>query len=166
MIDAVDVLILLTLHYLADFECQNDWMANNKAKSWRALSAHVGVYTMVLTAGMLAWASISLIPASVFPIRMVEVIGWQGIAAFAVATFVTHFVTDAVTSRITSRLWFFKQEPGLWKCVSADSYGTCIDNPWMPVVGGNLRHRFFCVIGFDQLIHAWTLTLTWAVVTG
>jgi hypothetical protein len=163
VIDAVDVLILLTLHYLADFECQTDWMATNKSKSWRALSAHVGVYTLVLTAGMLAWASISLIPASVFPIRLVEVIGWPGMVAFAVATFVTHFVTDAVTSRVASRRWFFTfvlagknwrtLGPGVQR--EEEAFYVDIGDP----------HRYFCWIGLDQLIHAWTLTLTWAWVT-
>ena len=43
-----------------------------------------------------------------------------------------HFVTDAITSRITSRLW--KE--------------------------GKV-HQFFCVIGFDQLIHTTCLTGKW-----
>lgn len=50
---------------------------------------------------------------------------------FALITFVLHTLTDAVTSRITSYLWQ-EQE----------------------------RHWFFVVIGADQLIHYWTLILT------
>lgn len=44
----------------------------------------------------------------------------------------THFVTDFVTSRISAIL--YQQDK---------------------------RHEFFCVIGLDQLIHAWTLILSW-----
>ena len=47
-------------------------------------------------------------------------------------TYCTHFVTDAITSRINSRLW---QQGRV--------------------------HGFFVGVGADQLIHAWTLTLTW-----
>lgn len=49
-------------------------------------------------------------------------------------TFITHFITDAITSRMTSGL-FIKGK----------------------------YHEFFLVIGFDQLIHQFTLaaTLAW-----
>lgn len=44
-----------------------------------------------------------------------------------------HFVTDYITSRMTSYYW--KKEE---------------------------RHKFFVTIGFDQLVHAVTLIVTWA----
>ena len=55
---------------------------------------------------------------------------------FALITFVTHFATDYVTSRINSRLWAAKQ-----------------------------NHWFFVSVGFDQLIHFYTLawTFQWCV---
>lgn len=52
--------------------------------------------------------------------------------AFFFLTFASHFLTDAITSRLTARLW-----------------------------QANERHWFFVTIGFDQLIHATTLALTW-----
>ena len=51
--------------------------------------------------------------------------------AFLAVTFGTHFATDYVTSRVNSRLWAAKQ-----------------------------NHWFFVSVGFDQLIHVWTLALT------
>lgn len=71
--------------------------------------------------------------------------GW----AFMAITLWSHFVTDAITSRITSKLWFVT------------------DHGEDPATGCRLiyyhmrkRHWFFVMIGFDQLIHYVTLTLT------
>ena len=72
-------LSLLIVHYIADFQAQNDWMAVNKSKHWGALTLHVFVYSLFF----LYW-------------------GWK----FALITFVTHFITDAITSRITRALYY------------------------------------------------------------
>lgn len=80
------LLALLTVHFVADFMLQSDWMAINKSKRWDVLALHCGIYSL----GFLWW-------------------GWR----FALLTFVLHFVTDACTSRLTSflyprsRHWFF-----------------------------------------------------------
>src|SRR6478752_112267 len=49
---------------------------------------------------------------------------------FLALSFVLHFITDALTSRVNSRLWAAKQV-----------------------------HYFFVSVGFDQLIHFYSLTL-------
>jgi len=100
------VLLLLSVHFVADFLLQNDWMAVNKSKHWGALSLHVLVYSLAFI-----W------------------LGWQ----FALITFVLHFIIDAITSRCTRALYY-------------------------PVFH---RHWFFAVIGFDQLLHAYQLILTY-----
>lgn len=51
---------------------------------------------------------------------------------FVLITFVLHTITDAVTSRINTRLWQRKQV-----------------------------HWFFASVGFDQLIHFYTLAATY-----
>ena len=137
-------LILLAIHFVADFVLQTDWMATNKSKRWDALALHVSVYS----GAFLLWAlwHYGNEPAAV---------------QFAALTWVTHFATDAVTSLVTSRLWFFKRADGIW--AQADyafpKHGQTLVNPWIPE-GGN-RHWFFVAIGFDQLIHAATLAATW-----
>ena len=64
---------------------------------------------------------------------------WHGsrpedLVFLALANFVAHFCTDWVTSRITAKLY-----------------------------KANERHWFFVAIGFDQLLHAWALGITVAV---
>lgn len=112
------LLFLLTIHFVADFILQTDWMAVNKSKDWSALFTHVWTYSLM------------------FLLAITTVKGlWIGLMFFGL-TFLTHAITDAITSRITSYLW-----------------------------GKGDRHNFFVVIGFDQLIHAWTLALTWSYLT-
>lgn len=53
------------------------------------------------------------------------------IGVFVVITFFTHFITDFFTSKLTSWLW-----------------------------NRGDMHNFFVVIGFDQLLHQWTLLAT------
>jgi hypothetical protein len=79
-------LILLVVHWFADFVLQTRWQATNKSKDIVALTNHVGVYTLVLGV-----ASICLF-------------GVSGIG-FAVINGVFHFITDAFTSRATARLY-------------------------------------------------------------
>lgn len=43
------ILYILFIHWLADFVCQSDWMAKNKAINILALSLHVGIYTAILS---------------------------------------------------------------------------------------------------------------------
>ncbi len=61
---------------------------------------------------------------------------WFGVP-FVLVTFLTHTVTDYGTSRVNSRLWAAKE-----------------------------NHWFFVGIGADQLIHAWTLALTFQCLKG
>lgn len=120
------LLILLTIHFIADFLFQTDWMALNKSKNNEALAAHVLLYSVCFA--------------------------WYGVA-FMALTFTTHFITDYWTSRLTSKLFFFgARTPGV--------EGT----DWYYIPGR--RHWFFCAIGLDQLIHAFTLAITYALVFG
>lgn len=72
---------LVLAHFVGDFLFQSNWMALNKSRDWRALLAHVGVYSLCF----IGW-------------------GWR----FVALTFLFHLMTDAVTSRITSKLWFVR----------------------------------------------------------
>lgn len=75
-------LIFIT-HFIADFVCQTDMMAQNKSSSIYWLSVHVTVYTLVMSL--------------VFP--------WQ----FALLNGVLHWSVDFCTSKATKKLWQMKQ---------------------------------------------------------
>jgi len=72
------VVMLIWIHFVADFVLQTDSMAKNKSSSNKWLGLHILVYTL---------------PWFYF--------GWL----FAIINGAAHFVTDYITSRITSRLW-------------------------------------------------------------
>jgi hypothetical protein len=83
--------------------------------------------------------------------------GWL----FWLMTFLTHGLTDAITSRITSKLWFIDlyERPDH----SYDYYGAY---PFFARIVAGKRHWFFVMILFDQLIHFWTLGLTYQWLVG
>ena len=81
------LLLLLAVHWFADFVLQTDWQAANKGKKLSALSQHVGVYTLAI-----AVSAIFLFPFN--PSR------W---AAFTTLNGSLHFATDFVTSRVLTK---------------------------------------------------------------
>lgn len=80
--------LVMFAHWMGDFVLQTEWMAINKSKLWRALTAHVAMYSAVLA--VLAFA---LAPS------------WQVALQFIGVNAALHFVTDAVTSRVSSYFW-------------------------------------------------------------
>lgn len=86
MININIVILIIVIHWMADFVFQTDWMAKNKSKSWKALLLHTGVYS-------LAWLPFSIITFGPN--------GWK----FLVATFIAHTLTDYFTSRLNGKLW-------------------------------------------------------------
>lgn len=90
----VDILILIWLHFIADFILQTGWMANNKSKlGTGALETHVLIYT---------------IPFLWF--------GWQ----FALLNAALHYITDYLTSRETKRLWAEGNVRGFFQVIGLD----------------------------------------------
>lgn len=73
---------------------------------------------------------------------------------FGLVTFVTHFVTDYFTSKWSRSKFPWLPQPKLSERYKITLYQDF--EGW----NGRSRHRFFCVIGYDQMIHAYTLAAT------
>lgn len=81
--------------------------------------------------------------------------GWK----FWLLTFYSHWITDYFTSKVTTKLWFIDLAEPYMKGYGIDHYR------WATIRQGR-RHWFFTMIGFDQLIHAMTLGLTYYLLFG
>ncbi len=99
-------LCLLTVHWVADFIFQSDWLAKNKSKSLSALTTHVLVYTAIL-----AIAVHSLFGTTVALNVILLYIGLNAVA---------HFATDYVTSRMSSKLYAAGQNHEFFVVVGFD----------------------------------------------
>ena len=141
----VDIIyVLLVAHFVGDFICQSDWMAQNKSKRWDALALHVLVYAGVLGLFLL-WT-----PTDAELLL---------IAVNAAA----HFMQDAITSRINARLWFINGVRVRDKFKDVElSEGARLEDAAASyeVVYNDNRHWFFVGIGADQLLHYVTLFVT------
>lgn len=93
-ISILTVLGILTLHFIADFLLQDDWMAQNKSSNFKALSVHVAVYTL---------------PFALF-------FNWK----FAAFTYATHFIVDMASSRLTTHLWQKGERHWFFVVIGAD----------------------------------------------
>jgi len=98
---------LLMAHILGDWILQTEWQALNKDKNWRAMTAHVFVYSVVVFA-VLGWR-----------------LGWgsAGVYTAVVALAIVHVVLD----RRRPLLWFMKvaritvtREPEAWFMIAVD----------------------------------------------
>ena len=75
-------LLILVIHFLADFVLQTDWQAKNKSSNDDALALHCLTYSLV-------WFLISFIVLGVL---------WKAFLFFGI-TFMLHYATDYFTSR-------------------------------------------------------------------
>ena len=80
--------IVLLLHFVGDFVLQTRWMAENKSRSFTALTVHV------LTYGATLWVGLVVAQRPLLDVTY-----------YAGSNFAIHFAVDAVTSRITTYWW-------------------------------------------------------------
>lgn len=90
------ILLVLGLHFVADFVLQTDWMASNKSKSNKALLFHTAVYS----------------------IPFLLCLGWK----YAAINMVLHTVIDYVSSRASSHYWQQGKTHEFFVVVGLDQY--------------------------------------------
>lgn len=101
----VSAFILLLGHWVADFVCQSDRVAQNKSKSNKVLAEHCVIYTIVVAAFTVPMVLVLTLCYHIFLLHPLVVMSYL---------FITHFITDYFTSRLNDYLlcteqrhWFF-----------------------------------------------------------
>ena len=96
-------IMILLIHFLADFGLQTDEQAKMKSSSNKFLFYHVGVYTLI-------WG----VAFFFLPIKPVFLNFW-GWVLYCLLIGVPHFITDWITSRVGKPFWE-KKRHSLWFC--------------------------------------------------
>lgn len=96
------IIYVLFLHWVADFVLQTDWMALNKSKCNKALTAHLAVYSLAMSVGLCYW-------------------GLSGLWVVLING-VLHWITDYVTSRINAKLWAAEQRGWFFVMIGFDQF--------------------------------------------
>jgi len=87
------IIILIWVHFLADFVLQSNWVATNKSTKTWVLGLHSLVYAMPLV-----------------------ILGWR----WAIANGVLHFGVDYITSRMTSEYHMADRRHAFFVTIGAD----------------------------------------------
>ena len=90
------IILILGIHFVADFVLQSHWMAMNKSKSLIALGAHVAVYTGVV--GL--------------------ILGWS----YGLCNGLAHLLVDFCTSKATAALWKRGEVHWFFVVIGADQF--------------------------------------------
>ena len=97
----INYILIIWIHFIADFILQSDKIAINKSKNIKYLFYHCFVYS---------------IPMLLF--------GWK----FAIINGVAHFLVDFITSKITFYLWNINQRHWFFTTIGLDQaiHITCL----------------------------------------
>lgn len=87
MLSLQTILVILLIHWIADFVLQTSWQAENKSSSNKALVSHTGMYSLF-------WLA-----AGIWYVGLVDTKKIGELLLFVMITFVAHTLTDYFTSR-------------------------------------------------------------------
>lgn len=112
------IMIILIVHFIADFILQTKDQASNKSSNNRYLAMHVFNYSMFTT---LAW--FMFFPSHLsFPWEIQCAPGHINVFWIFPITFSAHFLTDYFTSRWTKKLWEDKEVHDFFVAVGFDQF--------------------------------------------
>ncbi len=141
----LEVIIIIVIHWIADFVLQTDKESKGKSKNWSDLLSHTLNYTSL-------WYYIGIFYIayrSNFFIDMKWYNDWS-LTLFVIITFISHTITDYFTSRLNTKL-----------LPKRDLTYTHIDKQLVYFPKGENYHNFFVSVGFDQVLHYLQLFLTY-----
>jgi len=109
------ILVILFVHWFADFFLQTDKQAKGKSKNWGDLLAHTFTYST-----MWIFASCLLIGYE----NKGQTTQWYVTHSllFAGITFICHTVTDYFTSRLNAKLWAKRDVHNFFVSIGLDQY--------------------------------------------
>lgn len=108
-------ILIMFLHFLADFVFQSNKMAQGKSSSWKWLLAHVGTYGLIFFVGLYFFVSFKFL------------LYYVGINVLL------HLYIDSKTSKITKRLWAEKKVHEFFVAIGFDQFlhYLCLYLTWM-----------------------------------
>lgn len=104
------LIAIMFAHFIADFQFQSRWMAENKSSNWLALCIHIGAYMGILFLYFF-WMSVVIGHGSIT--KMIQYVVLNGIL---------HFATDAITSRLTTRFYKAQNMHAFWVTIGFDQF--------------------------------------------
>jgi hypothetical protein len=113
------IMIVLFVHYLADFVFQTGEMAMNKSSSLYWLTIHGLEYTLVFSLGMVAVWMLPNIGPTTCNWRVPVVVG---VVAFSLLNGLLHWSIDLVTSKINAHYWSTQQVSNFWRGIGFDQW--------------------------------------------
>ena len=114
--DAQFIVVLMFVHYVADFLLQTSWMANNKSKSLLPLTTHILVYSLTVGVGF-AWILSARLSDTLTIAELTN-----RVVEFTVINGSLHFGIDYVTSRCSSKLFAAGRIGDAFKVIGFDQF--------------------------------------------
>ena len=110
MISLTEILVILFIHWFADFVLQTDKQAKGKSKNWSDLLSHTIIYSI-------CWVFLPLILLCFSVENLPQKLLW-----LIPITFICHTITDYFTSRLNAKLWAKGNVHNFFVSIGFDQY--------------------------------------------
>ncbi len=116
MINIYIVLIILFIHWFADFVLQTNKQAQGKSKNWNDLLSHTASYSIIW---MFIGVCYTIINTPFYGDPSNYLINT---CKFTIITFICHTITDYFTSRLNTYLWNKKDVHNFFVSIGFDQF--------------------------------------------
>lgn len=158
-----EILLIIIIHWIADFVMQDEKWALGKSKNWTDLLSHTFVYSIIWILPM--WMLISF-----YSVNTPYWVNVDNMVLFCIITFIFHTATDYITSKIVSKK-FAEETPYNLKLDTTilhigDTISSYSDHKHPHIIMDAYDNHYkvkrynsipnfgaFSLIGFDQVLH-------------